>query len=73
MVIEAVTSLNFVDKSLDECSDDETPIEVLDIDERVEIFSAIMELCASEEEREEWSFFPGPTEQPTDDQQPTGN
>ena len=73
VVISSVTSLKLVDKSLEECSDDETPIEVLDLDERVEIFSAVMELCASEEERAEWKFFPRPIEESTDDQQSTGD
>ena len=57
IVILAVTSINFVDKTLEECAEDETPIEVIDIDEQIEIFSAIMELCSTEEERTEWNFF----------------
>ena len=55
----AVTSINFVKKELEECTEDETPIEVLDLDEKVEIFSAVMELSSTEEERAEWYFFPG--------------
>jgi hypothetical protein len=70
VVIEGVTSLNLVKKSLEQCTEEETPIQVLDLDEQVEIFSAIMELCASEEEKAEWSFFPRTIEEPTDDQQP---
>ena len=73
VVIFAVTSLTFVNKSLEECTEEEVPIEVLDLDEQVEIFSAVMELCASEEERAEWSFFPGTIEEPTDDQHPAGD
>ena len=71
VVVAGVTSINFVKKTLEQCTDDETPIEVIDLDEQVEIFSAIMELCASEEERAEWNFFPRSTEETTDDQQPT--
>ena len=73
VVIEAVTSLNFVKKPLEECTEDETPIKVLDLDEQVEIFSAVMELCASEEERTEWSFLPRTIEEPTNDQHSTGD
>ena len=68
IVCKAVTSINFVDKELEECTNDETPVEVLDIDEQVEIFGAIMELCSTEEEREEWKFFPGGIEEASDDQ-----
>ena len=57
IVILAVTSIKFVDKELEECTEDETPIEVIDIDEQIEIFSAIMELCSTEEEQTEWNFF----------------
>ena len=57
VVILSVTSLKFVEKTLKECSDAETPIEVLDIDEQIEIFSAVMELCSTEEEQTEWNFF----------------
>tara|TARA_Y100000817_G_C16668232_1_gene460296 strand:- start:199 stop:759 length:561 start_codon:yes stop_codon:yes gene_type:complete len=71
IVIAGVTSLNLVKKTLEECTEEETPVQVLDLDEQVEIFSAIMELCASEEERAEWKFFPPTIEEPTDDQQPT--
>tara|TARA_Y100000034_G_scaffold9185_1_gene9893 strand:- start:7096 stop:7662 length:567 start_codon:yes stop_codon:yes gene_type:complete len=69
IVVKAVTSINFVNKPLEGCTEEETPIEVLDLDERVEIFSAVMELCASEEERTEWSFLPRTVEESTDDQQ----
>ena len=55
---EAITTLNFVDKPLEDCTEEETPIEAIDIDERIEIFSAVMELCATEDEREVWSFLP---------------
>ena len=57
VVLLSVTSINFVDKTLEECSGDETPIEVIDIDEQIEIFSAVMELCSTEEEQTEWNFF----------------
>ena len=57
VVILAVTSIKFVDKSLEDCTDEETPIEAIDIDEQIEIFSAIMELCGTEEEQTEWNFF----------------
>jgi len=70
IVCKAVTSINFVDKELENCTEEETPVEVLDIDEQVEIFGAVMELCSTEEEREEWSFFPGRIEETTDDQLP---
>jgi hypothetical protein len=67
VVILAVTSINFVDKTVDECEGDETPIEVLDIDEQIEVFSAIMELCSTEEEQKEWNFFRDELEEdPTD-------
>ena len=55
---EAITTLNFVDKSIEECTEEETPIEAIDLDERIEIFSAVMELCATEDEREVWKFLP---------------
>ena len=55
---EAITTLNFVDKSIDDCTEEETPIEAIDVDERIEIFSAVMELCATEDEREIWKFLP---------------
>ena len=57
VVILAVTSLKFVDKTIENCTEEETPIEVIDIDEQIEIFSAIMELCSTEEEQTEWNFF----------------
>ena len=57
VVILSVTSLKFVEKPLEECSEDETPVDVLDIDEQIEIFSAVMELCTTEEEQTEWNFF----------------
>ena len=37
VVIEGVTSLNLVKKSLEQCTEEETPIQVLDLDEQVEI------------------------------------
>ena len=55
----SVTSINFVKKELEECTEEETPIAVLDLDEKVEIFSAVMDMSSSEEERAEWHFFPG--------------
>ena len=74
IVIQSVTSLNFVKKPIDECSDEEVPIETIDIDERIEIFSAVMELCASEEEKIEWRFFPGVIAEVSDDiEDTTGN
>ena len=63
VVCFSVTSLKFVKKSLEECSDEETPLEVLDIDEIIEIFSAVMEMVSSEDETEEWSFLPATTEE----------
>ena len=57
IVCMSVTNVRFVDKPLEECTEDETPIEVIDIDEQIEIFSAIMELCSTEEEQNEWNFF----------------
>ena len=57
IVVLAVTSIKFVDKPLEECAEDETPIEVIDIDEQIEVFTAIMELCSTEEEQTEWNFF----------------
>lgn len=66
IVVLAVTSVNFVNKTLEECTEDETPIEVIDIDEQIEIFSAIMELCSTEEEQTEWNFFRDQLEEQTD-------
>ena len=67
IVCMSVTSVKFVDKTLEECTDEETPIEVIDIDEQIEIFSAIMQLCTTEEEQTEWNFFRDELEeQPTD-------
>lgn len=63
VVCRCVTSLKFVKKPLEECSDDETPLEVLDLDELVEIFSAVMEMVSSEDEKDEWSFLPATTEE----------
>ena len=51
--------INFVKKELEECTEEETPINVLDLDEKVEIFTAVMEMSSTEEERAEWHFFPG--------------
>ena len=55
----SVVSINFVKRELEECTEEETPIYALDLDEKVEIFSAAMEMSSSEEERAEWQFFPG--------------
>ena len=63
VVCLSVTSLNLVKKSLEECTEEETPLEVLDLDEMVEIFSAVMEMVSSEDEIEEWSFLPESTEE----------
>ena len=57
VVILSVTNVKLVAKPLEECTEDETPIEVIDIDEQIEIFSAVMEMCATEEEISEWNFF----------------
>ena len=57
VVILSVTNVKLVEKPLEECTEDETPIEVIDIDEQIEIFSAVMEMCATEEEISEWNFF----------------
>ena len=53
----SVTNVNLVDKSLEDCTEEETPIEVIDVDEQIEIFSAVMEMCSTEEEVSEWNFF----------------
>ena len=53
----SVTNVRFVDKPLEECTDEEPPIEVIDIDEQIEVFSAIMQLCTTEVEQTEWNFF----------------
>ena len=55
----SITSINFVKKELEECTEEETPVNVLDLDEKVEIFTAVMEMSSTEEERAEWHFFPG--------------
>ena len=55
----SITSINFVKKELEECTEEETPIDVLDLDEKVEIFSAVMDMSSTEEERADWQFFPG--------------
>ena len=57
IVCMSVTNVRFVDKPLEECTDEETPIEVIDIDEQIEVFSAIMQLCTTEVEQTEWNFF----------------
>ena len=57
VVILSVTNVNLVDKSLEDCTEEETPIEVIDVDEQIEIFSAVMEMCSTEEEISEWNFF----------------
>ena len=57
VVVLTVINVKLVDKPLEECSDDETPLEVVDLDEQIEIFSAVMELCSTEEETTEWNFF----------------
>ena len=59
IVCLGVTSIKFVAKELEECEDEETPVSVLDIDEQIEIFTSIMELGSSEEEKTLWEFFPG--------------
>jgi len=70
----SITSINFVKKSLEECTDEETPIEVLDLDEKVEIFTAVMDMSSTEEERAEWYFFPGDiTEQSESEVSISGN
>ena len=58
VVCQTVTSLKLVNKPLDDCTEEETPLEVLDLDEMVEIFSAVMEMVSTEDEKEEWSFLP---------------
>lgn len=63
IVCLGVTSIDFVAKELEECSEDETPINVLDIDEQVEVFTSIMELGTSQEEKTLWEFFPGELEE----------
>lgn len=65
-----VTSVNLVTKTLEECVEDEVPIEVLDIDEKAEIFSAIMELSSTEDEKREWSFFRDADGQESSDEVP---
>ena len=57
VVMLSVTNVNLVDKSLEDCTEEETPIEVIDVDEQIEIFSAVMEMCSTEEEVSEWNFF----------------
>ena len=57
VVILSVINVNLVDKSLEDCTEEETPIEVIDVDEQIEIFSAVMEMCSTEEEISEWNFF----------------
>ena len=66
IVCMAVTNVNFVEKPLDECSEEETPIEVIDIDEQIEVFSAIMQLCTTEVEQTEWNFFRTESEEQTE-------
>ena len=63
IVCLGVTSIKFVAKELEECEDEETPVSVLDIDEQIEIFTSIMELGSSEEEKTLWEFFPGQPEE----------
>ena len=63
VVCRSITSLKFANKPLEECSDEETPLDVLDLDEIVEIFSAVMEMVSSEDEKDEWSFLPATTEE----------
>ena len=67
----SVTSVNLVKKDLEECTDDETPIDVLDLDEKVEIFSAVMDMSSSEEERAEWQFFPADITEQSESEIPT--
>ena len=57
VVVLTVTNVKLVDKPLEECAEDETPLEVVDLDEQIEIFSSVMELCSTEEEITEWNFF----------------
>lgn len=57
VVILSVTNVKLVEKPLEECTEDETPIAVIDVDEQIEIFSAVMEMCSTEEETSEWNFF----------------
>ena len=63
VVCRSITSLKFANKPLEEWSDEETPLDVLDLDEIVEIFSAVMEMVSSEDEKDEWSFLPATTEE----------
>ena len=63
VVCRSITSLKFANKPLEECSDEETPLDVLDLDVIVEIFSAVMEMVSSEDEKDEWSFLPATTEE----------
>lgn len=63
VVLLSVTSVKLVEKELEECSEDEVPIEVIDVDEQIEIFSAVMDLCSTEDEKREWSFFRSSTEE----------
>ena len=67
----SITSINFVKKSLEECTEEETPIEVLDLDEKVEIFSAVMDMSSTEDERAEWHFFPGHFAEQSESEVPT--
>ena len=66
-----ITSLNLVTKTLEECSDDEVPVDVIDLDEKAEIFGAIMELSSTEDEKREWSFFREESDQESSDEVPT--
>lgn len=63
IVCLGVTSIKFVAKELEECTEEETPVNVLDIDEQVEIFTAVMELGSSQEEKTLWEFFPAEPEE----------
>jgi hypothetical protein len=58
LVCLGTTSIKFVAKEIEECEEEETPVSVLDIDEQIEIFTAIMELGSSQEEKTLWEFFP---------------
>ena len=63
LVCMGVTSIKLVAKELDECTEEETPINLLDIDEQIEIFTSIMELSSSQEEKTLWEFFPNQPEE----------
>ena len=63
VVMLSVTSLNLVDKEIEDCNEEEVPVGAIDMDEQIEIFSAVMDLCATEEEKREWSFFRNTTEE----------